>query len=113
MGEQTIIFDLESQSKMILDYLSQGKKLTSLEALKLFGCWRLGARIFDLKDKGHNIQTEMIKLSNGKRVAQYHLVKDELVNLDSEAMNKPLLDIKANDLTVEHREPNFCETVKK
>jgi hypothetical protein len=41
-------------------------------ALKHFGCLRLAARIADLREKGHNITTEMVTI-RGKRVAVYRL----------------------------------------
>lgn len=66
-----------SQNKEILKYLREGNKITPLEALNLFGCLRLGARIFDLKEQGHNIETKRVTLGNGKRVAEYQLIKDE------------------------------------
>lgn len=63
----------ESQNKQILEYLRRGKLLTPLQALDLFGCLRLSARIMNLRDQGHEIKTEIITLENGKRVAQYSL----------------------------------------
>jgi len=67
----------EDQASKILRYLQTGKRLTSLEALKMFGCMRLGGRAYDLKKQGHNIVSEMIRLSNGKRVAEYRLEDDQ------------------------------------
>jgi hypothetical protein len=65
----------ESQCSRILAYLQTGKSLTGLEALRKFDCFRLGARIWDLKDRGHAIESELIMLPNGKRVARYTLTK--------------------------------------
>lgn len=65
--------DAHSQSAHILAYLREGHSLTPLEALNRFGCFRLGARIWDLKREGHDILTEMVEV-NGKRVASYRLV---------------------------------------
>ena len=62
-----------SQCARIKVYLEAGNKLTSLEALKLFGCMRLPSRIHDLNKRGMNIKKEMIVVSTGKRVAQYSL----------------------------------------
>ena len=62
-----------SQCARIKEYLEAGNKLTSLEALKLFGCMRLPSRIHDLNKRGMNIKKEMIVVSTGKRVAQYSL----------------------------------------
>ena len=68
---------VESQNKQIKAWLESGKSITPLDALNLFGSFRLGARIFDLKnDYGMNIKTEMIEV-NGKRFARYSLEKEE------------------------------------
>ena len=62
----------ESQNKQILEFLKLGHTLTPIEALCLFGCFRLSARIYDLRDKGNDIVSEKV-IRNGKRVAQYRL----------------------------------------
>lgn len=61
----------ESQSARILQHLKAGGKITPIEALDEYGCFRLGARIFDLKERGHPIQKRMVEVSEGKRVAEY------------------------------------------
>jgi len=61
----------DSQSKAIKEYLLTGKSLTSLDGLRLFKCWSLTQRVFDLRMKGLPIITEMILLDSGKRVAKY------------------------------------------
>lgn len=63
-----------SQSDRILDYLATGKPLTPLMALRRFGCFRLGARIYDLKRDGHRITSELVK-RGGARVAEYRLAR--------------------------------------
>ena len=63
-----------SQADMILEYLKTGACLTPLEALKRFGCFRLGARIWELK-KAYQIKKTMVEVGKGKRVAQYSLVE--------------------------------------
>jgi hypothetical protein len=60
-----------SQNKQIADYLNKGKKLTPIDALNKFGCFRLAARIADLRNDGMNIVTRTIKLENNKQIAQY------------------------------------------
>jgi hypothetical protein len=60
-----------SQNKQIADYLNKGKKLTPIDALNKFGCFRLAARISDLRNEGMNIVTNTIKLENKKQIAQY------------------------------------------
>ena len=65
---------IDSQEKQIRDYLMSDKSLTPLEALTLFGCFRLSARIYDLIRNDVPIESKMIEL-NGKRVAQYSIIK--------------------------------------
>jgi hypothetical protein len=62
-----------SQNKQIADYLNKGKKLTTIDALNKFGCFRLASRINDLRNEGMNIKTKIIKLENKKQIAQYSL----------------------------------------
>ena len=62
-----------SQNKQIADYLNKGKKLTTLDALNKFGCFRLASRINDLRNDGMNITTKIIKLDNKKQIAQYSI----------------------------------------
>lgn len=60
-----------SQKSRILNYLkSHPRGLTAIQALDKFGCFRLGARIFELKEQGHPIGCEMVK-RGGKRFARY------------------------------------------
>jgi hypothetical protein len=64
----------ESQTHCILEHLKNGRQLTALEALNLFGCFRLAARISDIKRKGHNVKSEMVQVGNNKKkVARYSL----------------------------------------
>ena len=65
-----------TQTEAILASLvKRGRRgITPLEALNEHGCFRLGARIWDLKRQGHLIGKEMVKLDSGKRVARYWLV---------------------------------------
>ena len=69
---------MESQNARIKKHLESGKSLTTLDALHSFNCFRLGARIHNLKGEGMNIQTDMIEImSDGKtkRIARYKLGK--------------------------------------
>lgn len=69
--------ETQSQESAILQWLQNGNSITQLEALRRFQCLRLGARVFQLKKEGHDIQSEMIKVSGGKkRVASYKLKAD-------------------------------------
>lgn len=66
-----------SQNGAIKHYLEEGGRLTPLDALHLFGCFRLAARIKDLRRLGLNIRTDYIRVVNeaGKTVTvgQYSL----------------------------------------
>ena len=69
---------MKSQNSQIKAYLQSGKSLTVLDALHLFNCFRLGARIYDLKEQGMNIESKMIEITSGgktKRIARYKLIK--------------------------------------
>ena len=61
-----------SQNTQILSYLKQGKKLNPITALNKSGCFRLSARILDLRKKGHNITTENVT-RKGKTFAEYSM----------------------------------------
>ena len=51
----------KSQKQQILDYLLEGNEITPMDALNKFGCFRLGARIADLKKDGYDIKTRIAK----------------------------------------------------
>jgi hypothetical protein len=53
----------KAQREKILDYLVKGGRLTALKAQEKFGCMRLGARIFELKDR-FNIRSQFISVKN-------------------------------------------------
>jgi hypothetical protein len=76
----------ESKSKQVLDYLQVHKKITSWDAISKFGATRLASIIFNLREDGHSITSEMI-FEGRKRYAIYHYAGRNVLN------NK----IKAND----------------
>ena len=61
-----------SQTSQILAYLKTGASLTPLEALERFGCFRLGARIWELRDEKYDIRMELV--GGKKHYARYTLV---------------------------------------
>lgn len=63
-----------SQNDWILQRLKSGYALTPLDAFKGCGCFRLAARINDLRAEGHNILTEKITVA-GKHFACYRLAR--------------------------------------
>ena len=63
-----------TQTENILADLEAGKRITPLDALQDYGCFRLGARIWELRHElGKSISRDMIELPNGKRVAEYYM----------------------------------------
>ena len=69
---------METQNKRIRQYLESGRKLTAMDALHQFNCFRLSGRIYDLKDQGLNIETERIEVMSGgkiKHFARYSIKK--------------------------------------
>lgn len=65
-----------TQTQLILRMLHNAGAygITPLDALREAGCFRLAARISDLRAQGHVITSEMVTLPTGKRVARYRLV---------------------------------------
>lgn len=66
--------DPSTQCSQILRTLKKGKTLTPLEALREFGCFRLAARIHELKEQGIPIKSAL-ETKRGKRVAVYWIEK--------------------------------------
>jgi hypothetical protein len=62
-----------TQAGRILAHLRAGNRLTALDALESFGCFRLAARIHELRNQGWQIAERMVETSSGKRVAEYSL----------------------------------------
>ena len=58
--------------EQIRAHLESGRSITPLDALRDFGCFRLGARIEELRKAGMRIETEMLPdPQTGKRYASY------------------------------------------
>lgn len=79
-----------TQKKAIREHLLGGGTITSLEALRLFGCFRLASRISDLRSEGMNIEKTMVagvSAVTGKptRFAQYRLAPDKTEKATPEA----------------------------
>lgn len=62
-----------TQETAILQALKAGETITPLDALNRWGCFRLGARIHDLRRKGYDIKTARQKGLLGQRYAAYSL----------------------------------------
>lgn len=72
--------DAKSQNVVVLDHLKKVGPITPLEALRLYGIMRLGARIYDLRGSGHLITSTPVRVkarkgAKPKVVASYSLAK--------------------------------------
>lgn len=75
MNDNQNLESSESQNKRIFAYLMEGHRITSLEALKLFGCMRLASRISDIR-RDHpevNIKVDRIETATKKKVVRYYV----------------------------------------
>lgn len=63
-----------SQNLQVLAYINEHGSITPMDALSELKCFRLAARVNQLRDKGHKIQTEIVR-SGDKRYAKYRLIK--------------------------------------
>jgi hypothetical protein len=66
---------IDSQNALIKGWLLNGRSITQLDALNMFGCFRLAARIANIREQGLYVDTEIIEI-NQKRVARYSLKMD-------------------------------------
>lgn len=68
----------DSQCSKILHDLIAGKRITPIDALEKYGCFRLSARIKDLRKDGWVIKTEIVRTRSRKRIAQYYMENELL-----------------------------------
>jgi hypothetical protein len=61
------------QCQQVLSHLQSGRPITALEALNLYGIFRLASRIHDLKKHGVEIQSRDVETNTGKKVSQYYV----------------------------------------
>ena len=65
----------ESQCKQLRRALENGERITPIDALEKFGCFRLGARIWELvHEQGMQIKKEWYTTPTGKKVMSYRMV---------------------------------------
>jgi hypothetical protein len=64
-----------TQNKLILKYLKEGNSINPIQALKKFGCFRLSARIHNLREEGHDIECNIVKVENKKFASYKYLGK--------------------------------------
>ena len=62
----------DAQCDQVLAFMKTNGVITQWDSMQELGCMRLASRIYDLRCRGYNIVSTMIK-SNGKRFSQYRL----------------------------------------
>jgi hypothetical protein len=66
-----------TQNDTLLNHMLTGRSISPLEALGLYGVFRLAARMFELKAKGVDIQKVTKVDINGKQYAEYSINPNE------------------------------------
>lgn len=51
---------IDSQVTLILNHLKANKEINPYDALNKYGCYRLGAVIYNLREEGYDIKTEIV-----------------------------------------------------
>jgi len=64
---------MKTQSQLILAHLKGGHCVDGMTALNRFQCWRLAARIAELRAAGNRIECRLVKTRTGKRIGVYRL----------------------------------------
>ena len=64
-----------TQCEKIKKYMELNDGITSMDAIRAFGCTRLSARIADLKKAGCKISAERVTV-NHKTFVRYHLEEE-------------------------------------
>jgi hypothetical protein len=59
-----------TQNERVWNYLKRGSKLTARRAMRM-GIDRLASRVHELKDLGYRVKAVIVKVGDGKRIAEY------------------------------------------
>lgn len=69
-----------TQHESVLNFMRENGSITSMDAFNFFNITRLSARIFELRQLGHIIDTERVTAKNiyghSYTFARYYLVKE-------------------------------------
>lgn len=66
---------MTKQDEMILGHLLEGKSITALDALTNYNCFRLSARIYDLKKEGYPIRSKFIEVGKEKKHVKVYWIE--------------------------------------
>jgi hypothetical protein len=61
-----------TQTDAIQAHLLAGHCLDPMTALTRFGCFRLAARVAEIRERGHPVLTRRVTTRTGKRIAVYY-----------------------------------------
>jgi hypothetical protein len=62
-----------SQTNQILNYMRRGNSINPMVALRMFGSFRLAARIREIKEYGIKVNRVITRTREGKKFARYSL----------------------------------------
>lgn len=66
---------IDTQCDAVLRFMeTHPRGITPIDALQEFGCFRLSARIWDLRHRGFTIESRPVR---GKNYCRYVLIKEE------------------------------------
>lgn len=63
----------EAHTYQIKEYLMCGGTLTQIDAIAKFGCFRLAARIYDIRKAGLDVHKIMVRTDQRRVFAKYYL----------------------------------------
>ena len=73
-----------NQEQIILNEMLAGKRVTQLEVTFKFQITRLGAKVFNLRAKGYEVQGEWQSTQEGKKYKEYFLEAAEIERIKKE-----------------------------
>lgn len=73
MNDNLNIPSSASQNDKIQAWLEDGRSITSWDAIMMFGCTRLAARIHDIRERGVDIKVRKKITPKGVTVAEYYI----------------------------------------
>ena len=82
------VVEFRGNQEVIYKHLKKNHHITALEALGVYGIYRLAPRVHELRTKGVPIVTERTKDERGRTYAKYSIDKDW------KTMNKSLSVVK-------------------
>ena len=73
MNNNQNVPECASQCEKIRAWLLDGRSITSWDAIMMFSCTRLSARIHDLREQGLDVKARRKVTPKGVSVAEYYL----------------------------------------